>query len=79
MTYPFPPDLQDLIQIQMSTGGYDTEDDLLRAALQSLSEEQEDLAAVKQAVAELEMGDEGVTLDEAFAIVREKHQTQQSS
>ena len=79
MTYPFPPDLQDLIQIQMSTGGYDTEDDLLRAALQSLSEEQEDLAAVKQAIAELEMGDEGVTLDEAFAIVREKHQTQQSS
>ncbi len=77
MTYPFPPDLRELIQTQMSGGGYDNEDDLLRAALQSLSEEQEDLAAVRQAIDERESGDEGVPLDEAFTLVREKHQTQQ--
>ena len=79
MTYRFPPDLQELIQAQMSNGGYDTEDDLLRAALQSLSEEQKDLAAIRQAIAERRAGDEGVPLDEAFALVREKHQTPQSS
>ena len=78
MTYPFPPDLQELIHAQMSAGGYDSQDDLLRAALQSLSADQENLAAVKQAIAEREAGDEGVPLDEAFALVREKHQTQQS-
>ena len=79
MTYPFPPDLQQLIRAQMSTGVFDTQDDLLRAALRSLGEEQEDLAAVKQAIAEREAGDEGVPLDEAFAAVRQKHQTPQSS
>ncbi|MCH8046224.1 MAG: hypothetical protein IID44_21145 [Planctomycetes bacterium] len=55
----------------MTTSGYDTQRDLL-------SKEQENLAAVRQAIAQRQAGDEGVPLDEAFALVREKHQTQQS-
>jgi putative addiction module CopG family antidote len=73
MSYAFPQDVQDLIAQQMASGRYSSEDDVLRDALVSLSQSQEDLDAVLEAVAELEAGDPGVPLGEAFNIIRKKH------
>jgi len=70
MTYAFPPDVEELIAGRMAAGGYATEDDVLRDALRALAEEEEDLAAVREAIAEYRAGDAGRPLDEAFDLVR---------
>ncbi|MBI3468670.1 MAG: type II toxin-antitoxin system ParD family antitoxin [Planctomycetes bacterium] len=70
MSYPFPSDVQQLVAEQMAAGGYRSEDDVLRDALRALSEEQEDLHAVRNAIAEWRAGDEGVPLAKAFDAVR---------
>lgn len=70
MSYPFSADLQQHIQSRLSSGGYATEEDLLRDALRALDEEEEDLAAVRQAVAELRAGDDGLPLKAAFDEIR---------
>ena len=38
MAYAFPPDLKQLVEAQMTRGGYQSEDELLREAVQALSE-----------------------------------------
>jgi putative addiction module CopG family antidote len=73
MSYALPPDVQQLVATQLATGGYRSEDEVLRDALRALSAEQDDLEAVQEAVAEWRAGDEGVPLDAAFAAIREKH------
>jgi putative addiction module CopG family antidote len=73
MSYPFPPDLVELVAERMSTGAYGSEDDLLRDALRALSEEEEDLLAVREAITEMEAGDPGIPLAEAFQAIREKY------
>jgi Arc/MetJ-type ribon-helix-helix transcriptional regulator len=70
MSYQFPPDLDKLVRERMATDNYSSEDELLRSALLALSEEEEDLAAVNAAIAELEAGDAGIPLDQAFDDVR---------
>lgn len=70
MTYAFPPDVEQLVAGRMAAGGYATEDDVLRDALRALAEEEEDLAAVREAIAECRAGDPGLPLDEAFDLVR---------
>lgn len=79
MTYSFPPDVAQLVREKMASGKYASQDDLLRDALHSLTEEEEDLAAVRDAIAEHAAGDEGVPLDDAFVAVRERHQSPRSS
>jgi len=61
----------------MSSGKYASEDELLRVALQALSEEEEDLAAVRESIDDWRAGDPGVPLDEAFAAIRSRHQAGQ--
>lgn len=73
MSYPFPPDVQQLLSQRMATGRYATEDDALREALLALSEEDQDLAAVREAIAEMEAGDTGTPLDEAVDAIRRKY------
>ena len=70
MGFAFPSDVQQLIAGRMATGGYATEEDVLRDALRALAEEEEDLVAVREAVAEFRAGDPGLPLDEAFDMVR---------
>lgn len=70
MSYAFPADVQELIAGRMAAGGYSTEEDVLRDALRALAEEEEDLAAVRGAVAEFRSGDAGLPLGEAFDLVR---------
>jgi len=50
MPYSFPPDVNELVCAHMSSGKYASEDELLRAALQALTEEEEDLAAVRESI-----------------------------
>jgi len=66
MPYQFPPDLEQLVRQQMALGNYATEDELLRDALESLATEASDLDAIREALSELDAGDEGIPLDEAF-------------
>lgn len=73
MTFPFPPDLLEFVRNQMASGKYASEEDLLRDAFQALAEEEEDLSAVGEAVAEWQAGDPGVSLDEAVETIRSKH------
>ena len=39
MAYQFPPDVEKLVKQQIVTGAYQSEDDLLRDALQALDEQ----------------------------------------
>jgi putative addiction module CopG family antidote len=73
MHYSFPPDVDQLVRQQLSSGKYGSEDDVLRDALRALSEEEEDWLAVRDALAELEAGDPGVPLDEAVEMLRRKY------
>lgn len=73
MSYGLPPDVEQMVKDQIASGQYDSEDDVLRDALRSLTEEQEHLAAVEQAIVELKAGDEGIPVREAFEALREKH------
>ncbi len=70
MNLPLPPDLQQLIADQLASGRYACEEDVLREALRTLCEADEDLAAVREAAEECARGDLGVPLSVAFAEIR---------
>ncbi len=70
MPYPIPPDVETLVAHQMSTGRYQTEDDVLRSALEALTQQDGDLAAVQAAVDEWRQGDTGLPLDEVMRSIR---------
>jgi Arc/MetJ-type ribon-helix-helix transcriptional regulator len=57
----------------MASGRYDSQDDVLREALKALKRDDDDFAAVEEAIADWRAGDEGVPLDEAFAALRSRH------
>lgn len=69
----FAPDIQELIGAHMSTGHYASEEDVLRKALMALEDAEEDLTAVREAIADYEAGVPSTPLDEAFASLRRKH------
>ena len=70
MTDTLPTDVQQMIDEQLASGRYATEDEVLREALRALSEEEEDLVAVREAIGEWRAGDNGVPLAKAFEQVR---------
>jgi len=74
MPYSFPADVKELVCAHMSSGKYASEDELLRAALQALTEEEEDLAAIRESIGDWLAGDPGVPLESAFASIRARHQ-----
>lgn len=71
--YKFPPSVSELIEKQLATGRYQSEDEVLEAALQRLDDELDDWPAVKEALEALDAGDKGFSLDEAFQEVRDRH------
>lgn len=74
MPYPFPPDLQELVGEQMASGKYASEDELLRSALRALAaDDEQDLDAVRESLADWRAGDPGVPLEDAFGAIRAKH------
>jgi len=71
--YEFPASVSELIEKQLATGRYQSEDEVLEAALQRLDDESDDWPAVKMALEALDAGDNGVSLDDAFQEVRLRH------
>ena len=71
--YKFPPVVSQLVQKQLATGQFATEDEVLLAALQTLETESEDWIAVREALDSLEAGDRGMSLQDAFDEVRKRH------
>ena len=78
MPYSFPSDVKKLVESHLASGRYSTEDDVLRDALRALSDEEEDIAAVQDAINEWRAGDEGLPLAEGFDQVRQRSQIEQS-
>jgi len=72
MPYSFPLDVKKLVESHLASGRYSTEDDVLRDALRALSEEEEDIAAVRDAIDEWRAGDQGLPLVEAFDQIRHR-------
>lgn len=56
MSYPFPPDVQRLVHRAMSTGAFQSEDDLLRDALTAWQMRNEDMASIRAGIADMEAG-----------------------
>ncbi len=72
MSYAFPPDIAQLVQEQLATGCFTSEDDLLRAALQAFTEQTDDERAIREAIAEKENGDPRVPLNESVDRILKK-------
>jgi Arc/MetJ-type ribon-helix-helix transcriptional regulator len=72
MSYPFPPDVDELVRTQMALGGYASEDDVLREALTALAERREVLDDIRAGLAELEQGG-GRPLNQVDAELRQRY------
>ena len=70
MSYLFPLDVQKFVAARLATGQYASEDEVLREAFRALKDEDADLAAVREALAEWRAGDSGTPLAEAFDEIR---------
>ena len=79
MAHQFPNDVQDQLRQCMATGQYASEDDVLRDALRALELQHEDVAAVKQAIDDMEAGDRGKPFDEFVEEFRRKHNIPQDA
>jgi Arc/MetJ-type ribon-helix-helix transcriptional regulator len=71
--YKFPASVSELIEKQLASGRYQSEDEVLEAALLRLDDDSDDWPAVKEAIEALDAGDNGVSLDDAFQEVRRRH------
>ena len=56
MPYLFPPDVGQRVKSQLTIGLYESEDDVLRAAMAALEREHDDLAAIKAGFDDVEAG-----------------------
>lgn len=56
MSYQFPPELDQLVKRQLARGEFGSEDAVLIAAMHSLEQQQEDLAAIRAGVEDMEAG-----------------------
>jgi len=71
VTIQVPADVQQLISQEMQRGGYASTEEVLRKALQALSHQNEDIAAIAEGIADMESG-RVVPLEEAETALREK-------
>lgn len=80
MSYAFPPDLAELVDRQMKLGGYQSQDEVLRAAMYALEENKLDIAepdplvvaAIERSVQQLKAG-LGRTFEDFDAEFRAQH------
>jgi antitoxin ParD1/3/4 len=56
MPHEIPPDVEELVSEQMRSGSYESEDEVLRDALRALAEKNEDLAAIRAGIEDMEAG-----------------------
>ena len=69
MSYAFPPEIKQLIDQNMATGIYASEEDVLQAALHVLSDYHATVADIRQGMIDYEQG-RGEPLAEAMADIR---------
>ena len=71
MSYPFPAELQQLVQHELATGNYTSEDEVLLNAMRALRERQEALrqwkAEIQSRIDSLDRG-EGIELEDEQAL-----------
>ena len=72
MAYQFPRDIDERVKSQLAAGQYQTEDDVLREALDALRRQDDELQATREGIADMEAG-RYRTLDEVDAEIRHKH------
>ena len=72
MRYPFPADVEQIVESKMSTGRYTTEDELLKDALGALAAEDIEVAAIQAAIDQWREGDAGRAIEIAFDEVRRR-------
>ncbi|MEX2316172.1 MAG: type II toxin-antitoxin system ParD family antitoxin [Pirellulales bacterium] len=73
MSYQFPPDISAIVQHQLAAGYFETEDDVLRAALGYLADEDDDVRAIQESIDMMEAGDEGRPLEDVANELRLKY------
>lgn len=54
MSYEFPPDIEHRVRAQIESGQFQTEDDVLREAIETLEKRQHGLQELRQMVGEAE-------------------------
>jgi hypothetical protein len=69
MPYSFPPQIKQLIDQNLATGLYSSEEDVLQAALHVLSDYNATVADIRQGIIDYEHGD-GQPLSEAISDIR---------
>jgi Arc/MetJ-type ribon-helix-helix transcriptional regulator len=69
MSYAFPPQIQELIDQNLATGMYSSEDEVLEAALHTLSDYHATIADVRQGMIDYEQG-RGEPLPQAMSDIR---------
>jgi putative addiction module CopG family antidote len=73
MSYNLPADLEQLLQDRLASGHYASEAEVLREALLSLADREDDLEAVRSAIDAMEAGDQGISVKDAFDLVRSQN------
>ncbi len=73
MSYQFPADIVELVQKQLATGEYVSEEEVLRDALRTLDADRQEWAAIQEGLATLEQGHGGISLQDAFDSIRTKY------
>jgi putative addiction module CopG family antidote len=73
MGHQFPPDVENQLRERMATGQYASEDDVLRDALAALKRQDQNVAAIREAIMEMEAGDRGRPFDEFVNEFRVRH------
>jgi Arc/MetJ-type ribon-helix-helix transcriptional regulator len=71
MSYAFPPEIKQLIDQNMATGMYGSEDDVLQAALHALSDYNATVGDIRQGISDYDQG-LGEPLSEALSDIRQK-------
>lgn len=71
MPYPFPPDLQQLVHDAMTTGGFQSEDELLRDALAAWKDRFDD-ETLRRSIAQME-ADETRPFQDALRDICDRH------
>jgi len=69
----YSPTLEQLIQARMASGRYASEDELLIDAIRALDDEDEELRALEEGLKDVDSGDEGTELHQAFAELRARN------
>lgn len=71
MSYAFPPEIKHLIDQNMATGMYSSENDVLHAALHVLSDYNATIADIRQGMTDYESG-RGEPLSQAMEDIRQQ-------